>query len=70
MIRIIWNLLLETIQAMTGKLLFAVVSERFISRLVCRGLRKLAAYKTNFFTPEDAETIIDILKRDDLPEIK
>ncbi|AMO56557.1 hypothetical protein GZ77_03885 [Endozoicomonas montiporae] len=70
MTTIFLKMLLEAMKAMVGKMMFSVVSERFLSRMVCLGLRKIAAKSTNDFTREAAEAMIDGLKRPDLPKIK
>ena len=70
MTSIVLKLLLETVKAMLGKMLFTVVSERFLSRMLCMALRQLAEKSTNEFTREAAEAMIESLKRSDLPKIK
>lgn len=67
---ILISLFLESLKAIIKKLSFAVVKERFLSRIICYGLRWLAESSTNKLTKEIAESLIDALKRPDLPEIK
>ena len=67
---IVLKMLLETLKAMVGKMLFAAVGERFLSRIVCYSLRKLARRTTNTLDDELVEQMIDSLKRDELPEMK
>ncbi|MET4706729.1 hypothetical protein [Endozoicomonas lisbonensis] len=70
MTAIFMKLFLESLKAMAGKMLFGVVSERFLSRMLCMALRKLADQSSNEFTREAAEAMIESLKRPDLPKIK
>ena len=70
MTTIFLKMLLETFKALAGKILFQVVSERFMSRIICFGLRKISEQSTNNLTRAMAEEIINGLKRSDLPEIK
>lgn len=70
MMAIILKLLMESLKAMAGKILFEVVGERFLSRVVAYSIRGLAKKTTNKLDDQLAESIIQSLKRDDLPELK
>ena len=70
MTAILMKMLLETLKAMIGKMLFAAVGERFLSRIVCHCLRSLAKQTTNTLDDELAEQIIQALKNPTLPEMK
>ncbi len=67
---IVFKMLLEALKVIVGKLAFAAVSERFLSRLLCHALRQLAKKSSNSFTQETCEAFIEALKRDDLPALK
>lgn len=70
MASIIISLLLESLKAIIGKIAFAIVGERLLSRIVSYGLRKLAKMTTNTLDDELVEDVVQTLKRDDLPELK
>ena len=67
---ILWKLFTEALSMVTRKLAREVVSERFMSRIVCYGLRSIADKTTNDLTKEMAEAFITALQRSDLPELK
>ena len=67
---IIWKLFKEAGLAMIRKLPWAVLVERFLSRVIVAGLRKLAKLTTNTLDDETVEDVIRSLKRPDLPEVK
>ena len=70
MTAIILSMLQETLKAMIGKMLFAAVGERFLSRIVCYSMRRLAKMTSNTLDDELAEEIIQTLKRPELPKMK
>lgn len=67
---IVLKLLKEALVSLFGKLPWAVLVERLVSRVVVAGLRKLAKMTTNTLDDETVEDIIRSLKRPDLPEVK
>ena len=48
--------------ALLRRLPWKIWLERLWSRIVATGLRKLASYKTNLYTPADAESDIHIIR--------
>ena len=70
LVTLIGNLVKESSLAMFKRLPWGVIIERFLSRLVVAGLRKLAKLTTNTLDDETVEDIIRSLKRPDLPEVK
>jgi hypothetical protein len=59
---IIHNLLKETILSLVGKLAFRVLAERFATRLIIYGLKKLSSQTTNEVSKETVTDIINQLK--------
>lgn len=70
MVSLIGNAVLEILKALIFRIAWKAVLERFLSRSVCFGLRKLAAMSTNPILTETAEDIIASLKSDKLPAMK
>ena len=52
----------EAGRALLRRLPWKIWLERLWSRIVATGLRKLASYKTNLYTPEDAEQDIKSIR--------
>jgi hypothetical protein len=62
MTTILFNLLKETFLALIAKIAFRTIAERFMTRLVIYGLRKLKDYSTNDVVDDTVQDIIDQLK--------
>ena len=60
----------EALLSLLGKLPWAAIIERLLSRLVVNGLRALAKRTTNTIDDATVEDVISQLKRTELPEIK
>ena len=67
---IILKLLWESLSVLLGKLAVAVVSERFMSRMAAKCIRGLSKLDSNKFSNEDAEALIELMQRTDLPKLK
>ena len=68
--KILWTLLVEIVLAIFRRLDWKILLERFVSRLVATGLRKLAKLDSNGMTGKTAQDVLAMLKRSDLPELK
>jgi hypothetical protein len=62
MTTILFNLLKETFLALIAKIAFRTIAERFMTRLVIYGLKKLKDYSTNDVVDDTVQDIIDQLK--------
>lgn len=69
-VAIIFKLLLDMGKATLFQIGWKIVLERFWSRLVAHGLRKIADMNTNELITETAEDILNDLSGKKLPEIK
>lgn len=60
----------EAILALLGRLPWAAIIERLVSRVAVAGLRKLATMSSNSLTQETVEDMIKAIETKDLPELK
>lgn len=67
---VVFKLLKEALFSLFGRLPWAVLVERLVSRVAIAGLRKLASMTTNTLDDETVEDVIKSLRRPDLPEVK
>lgn len=62
MTSILFNLLKETFLALAARIAFRTIAERFMTRLVIYGLKKIKDYSENDVVDETVQDIIDQLK--------
>lgn len=67
---IILKFLTETVKALFFKIAWQVVIERFFTRLVVHGLRKLAKMSSNDLVDETVDDLLAQLNKKRLPEAK
>lgn len=60
----------EAALALIGRLPWAAIIERLVSRIAVTGLRKLASMSSNSLTQETVEDMITAIQTKDLPELK
>lgn len=64
------KLLQEAFLSLVGKLPWAAITERLLSRVIVAGLRKLASMTTNTLDDQTVEDIIKSIETPSLPELK
>ena len=60
----------EALLALVGRLPWAAIIERLVSRVVVAGLRKLASMSSNSLTQETVNDLIKSVESKELPELK